>query len=162
MVESGMRTWVALLLASSSAFADPKPPPKLIAPDLVVTWEEGEQSKDSSMTNTRIVVIGTKLRYARAYRGRNSGMPGTKPVALDATVKDPKKVAAALAALDKLKVTPVKKDSDPTKYNLRTGCVLRGKAERCATVFGEAKDTDELKAIAAVRDALLDGVKIPF
>ncbi len=157
--------WVALLLVSSTVFADPrpapKPIPKPITADLVVTWEEGEQSKDSSMWSARIVVIGTKLLYAHAYSGRNSGRPGTKPVAVEATVKDPKKVAAALAALDKIKVTPPKQDTDPTKYKLRTGCVQRGKIERCATVSGEAKDTDELKAIAAVRDALLDGVKLP-
>src|SRR5688572_29040344 len=96
---------VVLLLACSVTAADPKVPD----PDLVLTWKEGEMSKDMSIWTTTIAVMGTKLRYKREYAGRNSGRPGTKSVELDATVKDPKKVGAALAALDKTKVKPAKK-----------------------------------------------------
>ena len=142
---------VVLLLACSVAVADPKAPD----PDLVVTWKEGEMSRDMSIWTTTIAVTGTKLRYKREYAGRNSGWPGTKSVELDAPVKDPKKVGSALAALDKIKVKPAKKP-ELEQMRLRSGCVRRGKAERCASASGT-----ELKAIAAVRDALLDGVKIP-
>ena len=148
-------SWVvAVLLACSPAVADP-------APDLVVTWKEGEQSRDSSMTTIRIAVTGSKLHYSRTYSGRNAGWPGTKPVDVDATVKDPKKVAAALAAFDKTKATPAKASSNPTQYRVRGGCVTRGKTERCVSVSGETPDPADLKAIAALRDALLDGVKLP-
>ncbi len=144
---------VLLLLASALAAAD-------TPPDLVVTYQEGEQSRDSSMWTTRITVTGTKLHYSRTYEGRESGRPGTKPVEIDADVKDPKKVAAALAAFDKTKATPAKQSKDPTKYRLRTGCVKR-KAERCVSVWGDVPDPDDLKAIAALRDALSEGVKLP-
>ncbi len=157
-----MRIWVAfVVLASSAAFADPKPAPKPVEPDLFLQWETGESSRDMSITMTRIVVTGTKLHYSQQYLGRGFGGSNPKPVELDATVKDPKKVAAALAALDKLKVKPVKQGGDGTRYNLRSGCVRRGKVERCASVDGNDKDSDEVKAIASVRDALLDGIKLP-
>jgi hypothetical protein len=150
-----MRSWIVVfVLAWSAAIADPKPP------DLIFTWTEGEMSKDMSIWTTTITVTGDRLHYARKYSGRNSGFPGTKGTELDATVKDPKKVAAALAALDKLKAKPAKK-LPPERMNMREGCVRRGKAERCATASGSEPDSDELKAIIAVREALLDGVKLP-
>jgi hypothetical protein len=155
-----MRIFVLALVASLSsiAHADEAGP----KPELVFTWESGEMSRDMSIWRTRITVTGTKLHYERSYSGRNGGMPGTKPVQLDATVKDPKKVAAALAALDKLKVKPVKQaDRGPDRFNLRSGCIERGTTSRCASVDGNHPDSDELKAIAAVRDALMTGVKVP-
>lgn len=151
---------VLVVACGSIVFADPKPAPAPPAPDLVFTWREGEVSKDMSIWSTTITVTGTKLHYARSYAGRDSGMPGTKPVELDATVKDPKKVAEALAALDKLKAKPAKPTAQQ-QMHMRSGCIRRGKAERCASASGTDPDPDELKAIAAVRDALLDGVKIP-
>jgi hypothetical protein len=158
-----MRLWMVLLVVAcaSIAFADPKPAPAPPAPDLVFTWEEGEMSMDMSIWSTTVTVTGTKLHYKRSYSGRNSGMPNTKPAELDATVKDPKKVTAALAALDKIKVKPAKKLTREQQMRMRSGCIRRGKAERCASASGTDPDPDELKAIAAVRDALLDGVKLP-
>ena len=154
-------SWLVGLLASSTAFAD-APVPKPVEPYLFLQWETGEQSRDMSLTVTRIEVTGTKLHYSQQYLGRGF-LPNPKPVELDATVKDPKKVEAALVALDKIKikVKPLKQGGDPTRYNLRSGCIQRGKIERCASADGAEKDPDDLKAIAAVRDALLDGVKLP-
>ncbi|MEO8701450.1 MAG: hypothetical protein ABI867_15495 [Kofleriaceae bacterium] len=156
-------TWkaVIVLLASVSiARADSKAPAPP-APDLVVTWQEGERSKDMSIWTTTIEVTGTKLHVARTYAGRNGGRPGTKPVEVEGTVKDPRKLAAALAALDKIKVRPPKQLTDPQQMRLREGCITRGKATRCASAMGSEPDPEELKAIAAVRDALLDGVQLP-
>ena len=39
--------------------------------------------------------------------------------------------------------------------------MTRGKAQRCARAEGTDPDPADLKAIAAIRDALLDGVKLP-
>lgn len=153
-------SWLAVVLASSTAFAD-APAPKPVEPDLVLQWETGESSRDMSITMTRITVTGTKLHYSQQHLGRSLGA-NPKPIELDATVKDPKKVAAALVALDKIKAKPVKQGGDPTRYNLRSGCLRRGKVERCASADGNEKDPDDLKAMAAVRDALLDGVKLPL
>jgi hypothetical protein len=156
-------SWMVLMLVAcgSIAFADPKPAPAPSAPDLVFTWSEGEMSMDMSIWTTTIMVTGTKLHYTRSYAGRDGGMPGTKPVDLDATVKDPKKVAAALTELDKVKVKKAKPLTREQQMQMRTGCIRRGKGERCASASGTDPDPDELKAIVAVRDALLDGVKLP-
>jgi len=156
------RTWLiaALVAAGSVSIADAKPAPA--APDLVFTWEEGEMSMDMSIWTTSITVTGTTLHYKRSYSGRDDGMPGTKPVAVDALVKEPKTVAAALAALDKIKVTKVKPLTRGQQMQMRTGCIQRGRAERCASASGSDPDSAELKAITAVRDALLDGVKLPY
>lgn len=151
-----MRIALLLVLLAATAAADtPKSPP---APDLVLRWTEGEMSRDMSIWRTTITVTGTKLHYSRAYSGR---MPMGKPVELDATVKDPKKVAAALEALDKIKVKPpAKSNGDSGVHQIKEACVMRGKNERCASVSPPSPDTDELKAMAAIRDAVLDGVKV--
>ena len=148
-----------LVVSSSTAFADPKPAPPPAA-DLVFTWKEGEMSRDMSIWTTTITVTGTKLHYQSTYVGRYGGMPNSKPVDVQGTVKDPKKLAAALAALDKIKVKPAKKAPFEEEQQIRNGCIRRGKAERCATATGTDPLSDELKAIAAVRDVLLDGVKL--
>jgi hypothetical protein len=152
---------VMLVACGSIAFADSKPAPAPPAPDLVFTWSEGEMSMDMSMWTTTIMVTGTKLHYTRSYAGRNGGMPDTNPVDLDAIVKDPKKVAAALTALDKVKVKKTKPATREQQMQMRTGCIRRGKAERCAWASGTDPDPAELQAIVAVRDALLDDVKLP-
>jgi hypothetical protein len=155
-------SWLILTLLAlrAVAFADPKPAPTPPAPDLVFTWAEGEMSRDMSIWSTTIFVTGTKLHYTRSYAGRNPDPDG--PVQLDATVKDPKKVAAALAALDKLKVKKQQALTQEQQMHMRTACIRRGKAERCAWASGKDPDPAELTAIAAVRDALLDGVKVPL
>jgi hypothetical protein len=151
-----MRTLVALaiVILAGSARAEPKPP------DLTFAWSEGEHSKDSSVWTTTIAMTGTKLHYERTYSGRYSGMPNAKPATLDAEVKDPKQVAAAIAALDKL---PVRKTKQTESALFRTGCLTRGKVQRCETRYGndDGPDTTELKAMRAVMTALLDGVKVP-
>jgi hypothetical protein len=152
--------WMVTILAGTPiAFADPKPAPEPPAPDLVFRWQEGEMSLDMSIWTTEIAVTGTKLHYARSYAGRME-MPES-PVKVDATVKDPKKVAAALAALDKIKVKKAKNLTREQQMQMRSGCIRRGKLERCATASGTDADSDEMKAILGVRDALLDGVKLP-
>lgn len=157
----GMRfSWIAILVACSSiALADPKPAP-VPAPDLVFTWKEGELSRDMSIWTTTITVTGSKLHYQMSYVGRNGGMPNSKPLEVDGAVKNPKKLAAAIVALDKIKVKPAKKEVDPTRYQYRSGCIQRGKAERCASASGRDPDPDDLKAIAAIRDELLTGVNL--
>lgn len=154
-----MRAACLVVFASVSlAHADAKPAPDPASPDLVFTWEEGEMSRDMSIWRTTITVSGRKLHYERKYSGR---LPMGEPVLLDATVKDPKKVAAALAALDKIKVKKQKPLDESEEMRMRSGCIRRGKSERCAAASGTNPDPPELKAIVAVRDALLDGVKLP-
>jgi hypothetical protein len=150
-----MRSLLFVLLLAGVANAET---PK--QPDLVFTWTEGEMSRDMSIWRTTITVTGKKLHYARAYSGRFSGSD-TEPVAVDAIVKDPKRVAAALAALDKIKPKPDKKRDHGSVVIMREGCVTRGKTQRCARAEGRETDPADLKAIAAVRDALLDGVTLP-
>lgn len=153
-VEAGMRfPWfVVAFLAASPAAADP-------APDLVVTWKEGEQSRDSSMATQKLIVFGSKLRYVSTYEGRNASH-GPKAQDLEGVVKDPKKLAAALAKLDAIKMRSLL-GKGPTHYRLRSGCVKRGRTERCAEVSGDTPDPADLQAVAAVRDALLEGVVKP-
>lgn len=153
------RIWFApVLLAASVVHANPKAPAAPPAPDLVFRWEEGEMSRDMSIWRTEITVTGDKLHYERKYSGR---LPMGEPVTLDATVKDPKKVAAALAALDKIKVKKAKPLNETERMNMRSGCIRRKAKERCAEATGQNADPPDLKAIAAVRDALLEGVKVP-
>ena len=137
---------LVLLLAATTAQADAP------SPDLVLSWREGEMSKDMSVWTTEITVTGTRLHYHRHYTGRD---PGTKPVDLDGAVKDPKKVAAAIAALDALPATKPPAQSDS---NYAESCLHRGKTVRCA-VRGQER---EMKALAAIRDALVDGIKLPL
>lgn len=145
--------WLMLaVLVGSTAFADPKP-------DLVFVWTEGEMSKDMSIWRTEIMVTGDRLHYTHSYSGRNP--LSAPPVNVDAAVKDPKKVAAALTALDKIKVKKAKPLTVEQQMDMRTGCIRRGKMERCASASGKEPDPTELKAILAVRDALLDGVTLP-
>lgn len=153
-------SWLVIALLGANAVADPKPS-AAPAPDLVFTWTSGEMSKDMSIETTTITVTGTKLHYARTYTGRRSGRPGTKPVEVDATVNDPKKVAAALAALDKIKMKAPRPLNETEQMSMRRGCILRGKVERCSHASGTKPDPVDLKAIAAVRDALLDAVQVP-
>ena len=129
-------------------------------PDLTLKWMEGEMSKDASIWTTKITVTGTSLHYSRRYSGRNDGMPGTKPTDVDGVVKDPAKLAAAIAAFDKAPVAPPPKNPDSSgAYS--SGCMARGKAERCATHRGTEPETEELKALAAIEAVLLEGVKLP-
>jgi hypothetical protein len=153
-----MRIVLLVLLLAGVATAEP---PKPAPPDLVLTWTEGEVSRDSSIWRTTITVTGTKLHYSSSYSGRYGGMPNAKPVDTDATVNDPKRVAAALAALDKIRAKPDKQRVHSSVVMMRQGCVTRGKAQRCARAEGREPDPADLKAIAAIRDALLDGVKLP-
>lgn len=145
---------IALLMfiTVSSARADTP------APDLTLTWDEGESSRDFSSWKTTITVTGTKLHYTSQYSGRNDGLPGTEPKDVNGVVKDPKKVATLLAALDN--VPPPKTKSKPAQGRYAGGCLTRGKATRCVGSNGGAPDTDEVKALREVMMALLDGVKL--
>ena len=143
-----------LLAASTTASADT---PK--SPNLVVTWAEGEMSRDMSIWRTTITVTGSKLHYSRQYSGRDHGMPHTQPVELDASVKDWKRVTDALEALDKIKLrSTAARDGS---YHLREGCVIRDQVKRCASVRDDARTPADLDAIARVRDAVLYGVNLP-
>lgn len=155
---ASLATLLVATLAAKAGADTPKPP----APDLVVTWTEGEMSRDMSIWQTTITVTGAKLHYARTYSGRDSGMPRTKPTTLDAKVRDPQRVAAALAALDKIKLKPDTKRTGNEVMLIREGCVIRGKTQRCAHNVPGAPDPAELTAIAAIRDALLIGVNVPL
>jgi len=160
---------MALLLAAVVVTAgvargdDPKSAP---APDLQLVWTEGEISLDMSLTTTEITVTGTKLHYHRRYSGRNAGFPGTKPLDLDARIKDPRKLRDAIAALDKVpvkKVAAAPDDRAPYSGPYAEGCVTRGKVVRCGVRREGDSESAELKAIAAIRDVLADGLKLdPF
>jgi hypothetical protein len=145
---------VALLMfvAVSSAHADTP------TPDLTLTWDEGEASRDFSSWKRTITVTGTKLHYTSRYSGRDGGMPWTKPKDVDGVVKDPKKVATLLAAFDK--VPPPKTKSKPEQGRYAGGCLTRGTVKRCVGSTGDAPDTDEVKALSEVMQALLEGVKV--
>ena len=104
---------IATLALVTSAHADPPP-------DLTLTWDSGEMSSDMSMWKTIISVTGTKVHYTSTYSGRNEGRPGTAPVKGDGVVKDPKRLAAALAALDKLKPSP-RPEAEPELRASRLG-----------------------------------------
>jgi hypothetical protein len=146
---------LALAISTTTAHAAPQ------RPDLTITWDEGEYSKDMSVTHVEITVTGTKIHYESKYSGRDSGLPGNKPQAIDGEVKDPQQLAAALAALDKVPARAAGKP-DPRTYRA-TGCVIRGKATRCATIYRPHQpgdQEDEFKAVYHVEATVLEGVKL--
>ncbi|MEO6774758.1 MAG: hypothetical protein ABI467_17415 [Kofleriaceae bacterium] len=121
-----------------------------------MTWDEGEVSMDMSMWRTSISVTGTKVHYESTYSGRMKGMPGNAPLKTDMVLKDPKKLAAALAALDKIPVgKPAKRSSHPYSGQESSGCLTRGNVTRCTRHRGAEPETDEYKAVVAVK-ALLE------
>ncbi len=142
---------IATLALVTSAHAD-RPP------DLTLTWDSGEMSSDMSMWTTIISVTGTKVHYTSTYSGRNEGRPGTAPVKGDGVVKDPKRLAAALAALDKLKPSPTPKPSQNTAHR-DTGCVRRT-SERCAFHIDGGPTTPDYKAMVEIKAAIVDGVRL--
>lgn len=154
-----MRLFISLGFIAAVATAANAGPP---APDLTMTWDEGEVSKDMSIWRTSISVTGTKVHYETTYSGR-MGMPATKPKKRDIVLKDPKKLAAALAALDKIPVVPPAKASTvPYSGQESSGCLTRGKVTRCTVHRGTERETDEYKAIVAVKTLLVaDLVLIP-
>lgn len=119
-------------------------------------------SRDMSLTTVEITVTGTKLHYHRQYSGRNGGMPGTEPKDFDTSVKDPRKLADALIALDKvaIKKVPPSKDRSPYSGPYLEACVTRAKVSRCGVRRQGEQDTDELKAITTIRAVLVDGMPL--
>lgn len=153
-----MRSFASVAVLFAVASAARAAPPK---PDISITWTEGEVSMDMSLWTTTIAVTGTKVHYERTYSGRMGGMPGSEPKKGDTVVKDPKKLAAALAALDKIPVVPVVADPNAEAYSgpEESGCITRGKAGRCVVHRG-GSETDEYKAFVAIKAVLLEGAKL--
>jgi len=152
-----VRTFVlaTALAIATLAYADPPPP------DLTLTWDAGEMSQDMSIWTTTITVRGTKVHYTSTYAGRDDGMPGTKPVTVDGVVKDPKRLAAALAALDKLQPGKAPEPRQTTAHR-DNACLRRSapKSERCVFhIVGDA-ETADFKAISEIKAALVDGLHL--
>lgn len=95
------------------------------------------------------------------YSGRDGGLPGTEPKSLDGVVKDPKKLADALAALDKIQIKPPPKQPSNQPYSGQesSGCLTRGKATRCTVHRGTDVETTEFKAMLVIKEQLLAGIK---
>ncbi len=132
------------------------------APDISITWTEGEVSMDMSLWTTTITVTGNKVHYEMTYAGRMSGMAMTEPKKGDLVVKDPKKLAAALAALDTIKAVVAKPGAGTENYSGldESGCITRGKASRCTDHRGTDVETDEFKAFVAIKALLLEDAKL--
>ena len=145
---------VAVVLGVATA-AQAGPP----APDISMTWSAGEVSMDMSLWTTTITVTGSKVHYEMKYSGRMGGSPMTKPKKGDTVIKDPKKLAAALAALDKLPAVPATDDSEYSGQD-ESGCITRGKATRCTDHHGGDPGTEEFKAFVAIKALLLENAKI--
>ena len=154
-----MRFFTSLAVVFAIATSAQAAPP---APDISITWTEGEVSMDMSLWTTTITVTGTKVHYELTYDGRMSGTPMTKPKQGDTVVKDPKKLAAALAALDKIPVVPDKKGATTQNYSGQdeSGCITRGKVSRCTDHRGSSPETDEFKAFVAIKALLLEGAPV--
>jgi hypothetical protein len=141
------------LAGPGRAHADPP------AADVTVRWDSGEMSRDMSVWRTQITVTGKKVHAESTYSGRDGGMPSTRPKAGDGALKDPKRLAAALAAFDKTKDPPAVKFRDTTAHR-DSLCVARGKAERCAAHIDGDPETAAFKAAVEVKDAMIDGVTL--
>jgi hypothetical protein len=150
-----MRNLVLATIATFSiAHADPP------VPDLTLTWDDGEMSSDASEWHTVITVTGTKVHYTSTYDGRDAGQPQTKPVKVDGVVKDPKRLAAALASLDAVKPGPTPKARQTTAHR-DSACLHRAvKSDRCISHIDGDPETADYKAFVEIRAAISDGLKL--
>ena len=147
-----MRTVLVSLLVAAAAHADTP------APDVTITWDEGEISRDMSMWHSTVTLTGTRMHYEATYRGRDSGRPSTKPRKADAVLADPKALAVLLATFDK---APVKVRHDESySGNTLTVCIARGKTTRCVTQHTGDAQSDEVDAATAIQTLVVGGFKL--
>ncbi len=129
-------------------------------PDVMLTWDAGEMSKDMSVWHTAITVTGDKVHYEQTYSGRNAGQPDTKPKRGDTTVKDAAKLTAALAKLDAMPNTKPAPSRNSAEHR-ETGCVKHGAKARCGSHIGKDAPNADFKAVTDVRDAIGDASLTP-
>jgi hypothetical protein len=142
---------VAIVVAGffqGTAAAEPKE-------ELRLTWKEGVISDDGDYWITTLTLYSTDkfatVHSERTHGGKRYQMSKDPP---DHDLADRKVLAQALAALDKIKPASAAKTTDKPGAKANDACLKRGETTRCAHVAEPSTPTDELKALAKVRDAL--------
>ncbi len=124
--------------------------------DFTLTWYAHMHSAKGteSTMRTTMTVTGTKLHYVWTYEGPDGDKPRNTNADVTGDVKNDAAVDRALAALDKIKVTPKLADAAAKNF---TGCLTRGKATRCESAHGEA-GTPGLKALVDLSAAVQENI----
>lgn len=126
--------------------------------DFTITWfEHLHSSKGTEETiRTTMAVAGEKLHYMITYEGAEAGKPRHRNLDLTGDVKNAKGIADALAALDKIKVTPDLAATAAT-VDEQTGCLTRGKTKRCESSRDDVR-TPGLKAFMDLSIAVQENI----
>jgi hypothetical protein len=143
-----------LAVVSLLALASPA-----LAEDFTVAWHQVTvDEKGTTTADETWVVRGAKITYDFKYDGPQPDKPSNKPRKAEGKVVDAKALAAALAALDKVKVTPESKgDPKQTDY---TACITRKKKKRCEFTRGNDKveKSPGMAQMTAITELLVEGV----
>jgi hypothetical protein len=122
-----------------------------------LVWTEGEVSPDSFTRTQTYTVEGSHVRAVLRAEGSDNHLD-MMDVDRDVeyTLSDEARVDAALESFDASPSSPVSARPDVEVYVYTRGCLLRpGGVERCFESQGaKGLETDDAKALAALRDAL--------